>query len=218
MPAFAPSVFSKAHPSPRNWRSACAAIACVLLAACSADGQRSGGSSGETIVWSEPGATTASGAASSVPAPSGPPLNWQTRLSGDTVMVEIYDRNDYYRVERVELVGPNGLTIAAQEINRTTQQASGGRYRGWGGGPTVGIGGWGGSRGGGGAGIGLGFPLGGSSRAAEPPLGTTTTASVRIPDPSYYRQTADAWVVRMTFSDRGKQTQTAVVPAPKAAP
>jgi hypothetical protein len=187
----------------------------ALVTACGSDTTKDSG----TIAWSQPGASTA-GAPSLTP--SGPPLNWETRLSGDTITVELRDPNAYYRVERVEMVGPNGLTVAANEIDRETHQGdyAGGGY-GYGGGPSVGVGvgSWsGGRRSGTGVGLGLGFPLGGSSYEPPPqPVGTVTRARLRIPDPAFYRQTAANWIIRVTTTDRNNQQNVAVIPAPKPA-
>lgn len=180
-------------------------------AACSSDKTTDSG----TIAWSEPGTVAPTGAPT---PPSGPPLNWQTTLSGDTVTVELRDINGYYRVEKVELVGPNGVTVAANEIDRTTNRYSG-DYGGYGGGPSVGlgVGSWSGGRHGG-VGIGLGFPLGGSSSyEPPPPVATVTRARIDLPDPAFYRQTAANWVVRVTTSDRNNQSNVAVIPAPRPA-
>lgn len=184
----------------------------------------------DTIVWSEPASGAPGGGAPSViPSPgaapggaasgtaSGPPLNWHSALVGDTVTVELRDPNNHYRVERVELVGPNGVTVAAGAINRETNRATS-NYRGFDGGPSVGVGGWGGSRGGGGGGISLGFPLGGrSARDREPPMGTLTTARIGLPDPAFYRQTVESWFIRVTTMDRAHQSGVAIIPAPKPA-
>lgn len=178
----------------------------------------------DTITWSEPGSeatvgTTPPSVPSVVPVgpatASGPSLNWQASLAGDIVTVELRDANNHYRVEQVELVGPNGITVAASDINRETNRASG-NFRSYGGGPSVGVGGWGGSRGGGGFGVGLGFPLGGRSTTdRQPPPGTITTARVRLPDPAFYRQTVENWIIRVTTTDHGNQSSVAVIPAPK---
>lgn len=209
------SVRSVCYNSRLRWRHLAAALALAAsIAGCSGDTTKD---SGGTIAWSEPGSVTGSVAPTGATAPSGPPLGWQTSFSGDTVTVEVRDTNNYYRVERVELVGPNGITLAASEINRETNRASS-DYRGYSGGPSVGVGGWGGSRGGGGAGIGLGFPLGGSaSTDRAPPVATITRARVRLPDPAFYRQTVANWVIRVTTTDPGNQSSVAVIPAPKPA-
>ena len=176
-----------------------------------------------TIAWSEPGSVAPAGSTTgSTTAPSGPPLDWRTSLSGDTVTVELRDTNDYYRIERVDLVGPNGITIAASEIDRETNRNTGDYGGGYGGGPNVGVGvgSWSGSRGGSGTGVGLGlgFPLGGSSSYnAPPPVVTMTRARIKVPDEAFYRQTAANWVVRVTTTDRNSQSNTAVFPAPKPA-
>lgn len=211
MPVSVPSVCCKSR-SP--WR--CFAIALALavgLAGCSANTTKDSGiGDKDTIAWSEPGSVVPAGS----PVSGGPPLNWHASLSGDTVIVELRDTNNYYRVERVELVGPNGMTIAASEINREANRASG-NYSGYGGGPSVGVGSWGGSRGGG-SGLSLGFPLGGrSSSDRTPPPATITTARIRLPDPAFYRQTAENWVIRVTTSDRTNPSSVAVIPAPKPA-
>lgn len=203
------------------------AMALVLgagIAGCSSN--KAAEESAGTIAWSEPGGSSSAvapaGSTTGSAVPSGPPLNWRTTLSGDTVTVELRDANDYYRVQRVDLVGPNGMTIAANEIDRETNRNSGDYGGGYGGGPSVGmgVGSWGGSRGGGsGVGLGLGFPLGGSRSYNEPPppVVTMTRARIRVPDEAFYRQTADNWVVRVTTTDRSNQSNTAVFPAPKPA-
>lgn len=213
MPVSVPSVSSSSHKMRRLGHLAGVLFLGAVVAACGSDTAKDSG----TIAWSQPGAS-APGTASLVP--SGPPLNWETRLSGDTITVELRDPNAYYRVERVEMVGPNGLTVAASEIDRETYRGDyvGGGY---GGGPSVGVGvgSWSGGRGGGsGVGLGLGFPLGGSSYDPPPqPVGTVTRARLRIPDPEFYRQTAVNWVIRVTTTDRNNQQNVAVIPAPKPA-
>ena len=201
------------------WRGLAGALALAMcLTGCASDKAKTTGE-GETIAWSEPGSSVApvpAGAPSS--APSGPPLNWQSSISGEIITVSVRDTNNYYRVERVELTGPNDTRIAASEINRETNRASG-HFGGYGGGPSVGVGGWGGSRSGGGVGVGLGFPLGGtsSSRERRPPVATVTTARIRLPDPTFYRQTVDNWTIRITTVDHNNQSSVAVIPAPKPA-
>jgi hypothetical protein len=216
MPVFVPSVSSSSHKFV-VWRLGPLAgvlFLGALVAACGSDTAKDSG----TIAWSQPGATTA-GAPSL--APSGPPLNWETRVSGDTVTVELRDPNAYYRVERVEMVGPNGLALAASEIDRETSRGDYAGGGGYGGGPSVGlgVGSWsGGRRSGTGVGLGLGFPLGGSSYEPPPqPVGTVTRARLRLPDPDFYRQTAANWVIRVTTTDRSNQQNVAVIPAPKPA-
>lgn len=215
MPASVPLVSSNSRKLMRLGQFAGAFFIAAVLAACGSDTTKDTG----TIAWSQPGSSVP-GTASV--APSGPPLNWETRLSGDTITVELRDPYAYYRVERVEMVGPNGLTIAASEIDRETHTGdyAGGGY-GYGGGPSVGlgVGSWsGGRRGGTGVGLGLGFPLGGSSYEPPPqPVGTITRARLRIPDPELYRQTAANWVIRVTTTDRNNQQNVAVIPAPKPA-
>lgn len=200
------------------WRSFVGALAlAACVAGCAGDKAKTSGE-GETIAWSEPGSTVApvpTGTPGSVP--SGPPLNWQSSISGDTITVSVRDAGNYYRVERVELTGPNDTRIVASEINRETNRASG-HFGGYGGGPSVGVGGWGGSRGGGGVGVGLGFPLGGGSSVnRRPPVATITTARIRLPDPAFYRQTVDSWAIRITTVDPNNQSSVAVIPAPKPA-
>lgn len=218
MPVFVPSASSSSRQilARRLGHLAGVLFLGAAVAACGSDTAKDSG----TIAWSQPGAASTVGTPSL--APSGPPLNWETRLSGDTVTVELRDPNSFYRVERVEMVGPNGLTIAASEIDRETHQGdyAGGSY-GYGGGPSVGVGvgSWsGGRRGGTGVGLGLGFPLGGSSYEPPPqPVGTVTRARLKIPDPAFYRQTAANWIIRVTTTDRGNQQNVAVIPAPKPA-
>lgn len=223
--AISASANSRARSTARRPRRAMALATVLALAALSAGCAGTPSDDGGNIAWSEPGAASATGSVSpgatapNQPSPGGPPLDWRTALAGDTVVVEFHDRNDFYRVERVELVGPNALTVASYEINRQTSRASGDRYGSFGG-PSlgVGVGSWGGGRrSGSSVGLGLGFPLGGGSSRSDPPTGTMTSARVRIPDPALYRETAGSWVLRVTFSDRGGQPSSAVLPAPKPA-
>lgn len=200
------------------WRGFAGAVALAVgVAGCAGDKAKTAGQ-GETIAWSEPGSSVAPVPAGTPnAAPMGPPLNWQASISGDTITVSVRDTNNYYRVERIELTGPNDTRLVASEIDRETNRASGDFSR-YGGGPSVGVGGWGGSRGGGGVGVGLGFPLGGSSSVnRRPPVATITTARIRLPDPAFYRQTADNWTIRVTTVDHNNQSSVAVIPAPKPA-
>jgi hypothetical protein len=216
------SVLPLSYRSRRHWLSP-AVAALVLgigLAGCANDNQ----TSNDTIAWSQPGGSTVVPAGSTTGAattPSGPPLDWRTNLSGDTVTVELRDANGYYRVERVDLVGPNGVTLTASEIDRETNRNSGDTGGYYGGGPSVGlgVGSWGGSgHSGTSVGLGLGFPLGGGgSYEPPPPVITFTRARIRLPDEAYYRQTAANWVVRISTTDRNNQPNTAVFPAPKPA-
>lgn len=180
--------------------------AAAFLGACSSSERQSG-----TVVPQEqmlPGNQTGSQAA-------GPSVHYRTSLEGDAVVIEIRDRNNAYRVDRVELIAPDGRSYPASDITRekvtdNTTYGLGGSNVG------IGVGGWGGSSSGVGVGVGLGFPLGGG-RYSDPDAEARTTARIRLPDPAAYRANPNGWLVRTTFSDLTGQTSSAVMPAPKPA-
>ena len=136
-----------------------------------------------------------------------PDVDWYTALVGDVIEVELTDPNGYYRVERVELVGPSGRTYKAHELMRETVRDSTGAYGG-----AVGVGVGGGHVGGGvGVGLGLSFPLTSPRRA---PSATYTRARVRPPDPEEYRRTFERWTIGFVLSDPSGATSFARIPAP----
>jgi hypothetical protein len=110
-----------------------------------------------------------------------------------------------------ELVGPDGTVQPAQSIN-TDRVAS----RGYGyGGPTFGLGVGGGS-GGFGSGIGLSFPLGSSSETVSSG-DIVSNAFIPLPDPLRYRQTWQAWRIRVQVGDPPNQsTLELAAPQPPA--
>ena len=155
------------------------------------------------------GCTAPGGDGGSPPAEAAPQpdVDWYSVLVGDVIEVELTDPNGYYRVERVELVGPSGRTYKAHELMRQTVRESTGAY-----GSGVGVGVGGGHVGGGvGVGLGLSFPLTSSRRAASV---THTRARVRPPDPDAYRRTFERWTIRFVLSDPSGATSFARIPAP----
>ncbi len=60
----------------------------------------------------------------SAPAAAQPEIDWRTSLVGDLIVVELTDPRGYYRVERVELVGPGGRSYPAHELSRETVRES----------------------------------------------------------------------------------------------
>ncbi len=154
------------------------------------------------------GCTPPGGDGGSQPAEAAPQLevDWHTALVGDVIEVELTDSNGYYRVERVELVGPSGRTYEAHELMRQTVRESTAAYGG-----AVGVGVGGGHVGGVGVGLGLSFPLTSPRRA---PSATRTRARVRPPDPEDYRRTFEQWTIRFVLSDPSGATSYARIPAP----
>lgn len=90
-----------------------------------------------------------------VPGAARPDVEWHAARVGDEIVVELIDRRGYYRVERVELVGPAGRTIRAHDLARETVRDSARGYSGGGGA----VGGGYGSGGHGGLGLGFSIPL-----------------------------------------------------------
>ncbi len=137
-----------------------------------------------------------------------PDVDWHAALAGDEIVVDLTDPEGYYRVERVELVGPGGRTYKAHDVARQTVRDRAGPY----GGSAVGVGIGGGFGGGhGGVGIGLSFPLGGARPA---PVVTRTTARIRLPDPRAYRRTFERWTIEVVLTDPAGATSYASIPAP----
>ncbi len=158
------------------------------------------------------GCATSGGYGGSRPQPTSdavrPNLVWHTVLAGDVIEVALTDPNAYYRVERIELVGPAGQTYTATTLTRETVREDAGPY---GSGVGVGIGGYGGSRSGAAVGVGLSFPLGGAGRA---PAVSRTKASFRVPDADAYRRTAARWTIKAYLTDPAGAPSLAKIPAP----
>ncbi len=143
---------------------------------------------------------------------AGPSIHWRASLAGDVVIVDVQDRNNAYRVDRVELIAPDGRSIASGDITRE-RMSPGGRWSDSSG-LGVGVGGSGGSRGGTNIGVMFGFPLGGG--AAADPIGSEARTTARIPlaNPAAYRASAEQWKVRISLSDLAGYNSTATIPAP----
>ncbi|MFN4281162.1 MAG: hypothetical protein ACK4NA_00840 [Alphaproteobacteria bacterium] len=143
---------------------------------------------------------------------AGPAIRWRTALAGDVVTVEVVDRNNAYRVERVELLAPDGRSYSSNDITRE-RMSPGGRWSDSGG-LGVGVGGSGGSRGGANVGVMFDFPLGGGGRAD--PIGSEARTTARIPlaNPAVYRAGAQQWQIRISLSDLAGYNSSAVIPAP----
>ena len=145
------------------------------------------------------------------PVEAGPSVHWRASLAGDVVVVDVQDRNNAYRVDKVELIAPDGRSTASNDITRE-RMSPGGRWNDSGG-LGVGVGGSGGSRGGTNVGVMFGFPLGGGGGDA---MGSEARTTARIPlaNPVAYRATAEQWKVRVSFSDFAGYNSTANIPAP----
>ncbi len=150
--------------------------------------------------------STTDGASQPIPAPAAaqPEIDWRTSLVGDLIVVELTDPRGYYRVERVELVGPAGRSYPAHELSRETVRESARAYGG-----VVGVGAGYGS--GGGGGIGFSLPLASARRAA---VITRTTARLKPPDAAAYRQHVDQWAIRVVLTDPAGVESFARIPAP----
>ncbi len=156
------------------------------------------------------GCASAAGDEDARPAP--PSLDWRTALEDGVLVVEIKDSTGFYRVGRVELVGPGGRTYQARELTRETVSEDAGPY---GAGVGVGVGGYGTSGGGGGVGVEFSFPLGGPHGA---PALSRTEARIPLPDPPAYRRTSGRWTIRISLTDRDGVASVAQIPAPRPLP
>lgn len=136
--------------------------------------------------------------------PKLPTLEWETALSDDVVEVFLIDRRSFYHVDRIDLRGPNNQNYEATDITRRVF-----KDRGYHTGARVGVGA---GSGGGGVrtGIGLSFPLG--NRTSRNHI--KTEAGIALPDPGFYRATANQWTIRVTLTDQVGEQSTADIPAP----
>lgn len=173
---------------------------------------------GSTIHWADDPNASATMAPPSIgaPPPSGavaaPEIRWRSAVQGDTVEIMIVDPAAFYRVDRIDLVAPDGRELPAQELTRIAPSNDIPiRERG-----TFGIGGWGGSSSGVNMGIGMGFPIGG--RPSPPPDPdrnfARTIAHIILNDPVGYRRTASAWSVKVRLLDPSGVSSTARFAAP----
>jgi hypothetical protein len=163
-----------------------------------------------TIRWNTPQANPPA----SVPgAPVGPAVNWRSGFEGDQIWVEVIDPASFYRVDRVDLVAPDGRAFAARDVSRT--QARYDYTTGSAGNVGVGMSSWGGSHHSGTAvGLGIGFPLGGGRGYEREDNATRSLARFQLADPESYRRTAANWSVRVRLVDRYGQPSVARFPAP----
>lgn len=140
-----------------------------------------------------------------------PKLDWNAQLSGDVITLEVRDPAKHYRVEKVDLLGPAGVSVSAFELTRElvrdrTSSGIGGSSVG------VGVGGSGGSRSGVSLGVGLGFPLdGGGGQTLEY---RRTLAKIRLPDRAAYERGGE-WKIAMSLTDADGEPSVATVPAPR---
>lgn len=142
--------------------------------------------------------------------PAGPSLAWHTALEGDAVVVELVDATSHYRVEKVELLGPAGERIAADQLTRQVEHRYG-YSTDYPPGPfSIGVAG--GSSSGVGLAIGANVPLGIHDSNALPR--TTTRARIALSDPGAYRANAQAWKISAQLIDSKGDTSFIEIPAP----
>ncbi|MHA1571054.1 MAG: hypothetical protein ACTSWM_04485 [Alphaproteobacteria bacterium] len=132
-----------------------------------------------------------------------PNLEWNTTLKGDVVEIVLTDPRSFYRVEQMELLGPDGRIYRATDITRLVTKDDGRS-----GGTRVGIGAGSGGRVS--TGIGFSFPIGNRSSYNR----TKTETRIPLRNPDFYRATASQWTIRVTLIDQAGQQSTADFPAP----
>jgi hypothetical protein len=146
--------------------------------------------------------------------PVAPDVRWKTAVQGDAVQVEVIDPASHYRVERIDLIAPDGQVLAAKEITRiaASTDAPYAYNR-----PEFGVAGFGGSGGSGvHLGVGMAFPLGSGPPSPTDPdrYATRTIAVMYVPDPVAYLRTADRWTVRVRLLDPAHVAYSVQFPAP----
>lgn len=145
-----------------------------------------------------------------VSAPDGlPALDWQTRLEGREIYVQLEDPSGFYETVTMDLIAPGGQRIPASSV--TDQERIYRDSYGYGR-PSVGVGGAAGSHGGG-VGVGMSFPLGGSA-PRRPDRERVIVGRFVVPDLYAYRQTASDWEIEMALTSYDGETSRATIPAP----
>lgn len=142
--------------------------------------------------------------------PAGPNLAWHTALEGDVVVVELTDATSHYRVEKLDLLGPDGIRITGGELTRLVEHRYGSSTEGPSG--PFGLAVSGGSSSGVNVGIGINTPR--PARNITPPPKTTTHARIGLPDPAAYRANAQAWKISAQLIDSKGETSFVEIPAP----
>lgn len=151
----------------------------------------------------EPVSDSASGAAAL------PALDWQTRIDGREIHVELEDPSGHYESVEMELIAPGGQRIPASTV--TNEERVYNDTYGYGG-PSFGVGGAAGSRGGG-VGVGMSFPLGGT-RSAGVERERLVVGRFVLPDLYEYRRTATQWTIEITLTSYSGESSRATIPAP----
>lgn len=132
-----------------------------------------------------------------------PNLKWETALQGDVVEVVLIDRKSFYRVDQIELIGPDGRIYRATDITRHVTRGDS-----YGSGARVGIGAGSGGRVS--TGIGFSFPIGEKTSRDR----TKTETRIPLRNPEFYLATVAQWTIRVTLTDETGKQSTADFPAP----
>ncbi|HLI10117.1 MAG TPA: hypothetical protein VKY65_00835 [Alphaproteobacteria bacterium] len=136
----------------------------------------------------------------------GPSLGWRTRFDGGAVIVLLSDPTSQYRVERIELLGPDGARLPSGPLERTVERSYGYETEF----PSSGFSLLGSSSTG--IGIGTGVPMARKDRDAPPR--TLTSTRITLPDPTGYRRSFSRWKIAIELSDAEGAPAFVEIPAP----
>jgi hypothetical protein len=142
--------------------------------------------------------------------PEKPNLAWHAVLDRDTVAVELTDPTSHYRVDRIELIGPDGTRVYAPQVTRQVERSFATEPVGPSGPFSLDV--KGGSASGVGVGLGLGGPVHTHNVDKKPK--TVTRARIELPDPTAYRAGWARWKIAAELVDSEGVTSTAEFPAP----
>jgi hypothetical protein len=161
---------------------------------------------GTTLILPQPGDSSAGEPQATSPVAS------HTVLHGDVITLRLEDQGDRYRVEHIELLGPNGLHVTATDATRQVEHSVGFSSDNKSG-SGVGVRG---SNGGAALTFGAGQNHAGANY--DDTKLAITRAHVRVPDLAAYKADVTLWKFRVKLLDDEGHGVTIEIPAPAASP
>jgi hypothetical protein len=139
------------------------------------------------------------------------PVNSHAVLHGDVITLRLEDPGDRYRVERVELLGPGGISVVASDISRQVLRSYGFSSDGKDDSAGLGVKG----SGNGGAALTFGSNENHAGANYDDKRTAVTRAHLRVPDLDSYKADVTQWKFRVRLLDDSGNSQTMEIPAPE---
>ncbi len=136
-------------------------------------------------------------------------VNSHTVLHGDVITVRLEDQGDHFRVERVELLGPGGISVIANDLTRQVEHKIGFASDGKPDDNGVGLKGENGT-----AGLTFGKTTDHRGANYDDVKLAITRAHVRVPNLAAYKADVTQWKFRIRLLDDGGTNLTMEIPAP----